>query len=177
MKFKYIILIGLTAFVVLTGLAIIAFFSNQTSMQKNSVISPTPIEKIGNIHISVTPTQILPYTKTNNDSTFGNEIDTKQPLQQSDIVAKQNTITILQQNGNSLFETDSFKIMYIQTYDMFQVEIKTTNIKQAEDDVLTWFTTKGLSKDAVCKIPVQFYLNFYIKHQINQEIPPLFYGC
>ncbi len=179
MNAKYILVIGLTIFVIIIGLFVISLFSTPKENKKNpSVLSPTPVESQGNIinKISVTPTQIIPYTSTNNDKRFGTDIDNKPPLSASTSVAKQNLVNSLKSN-NGEYQANEFKVMYITAYDIFQVEIEITDIKKAEDATLSWFVTKGLNKEALCKIPVQFYLNFYIKQQLNQDIPPLFYGC
>ncbi|HSW88085.1 MAG TPA: hypothetical protein VLG12_02890 [Candidatus Saccharimonadales bacterium] len=177
MNFKRIIVVALTGIIVLIGLVIIAYISTPKSMPQNQhVLTPTPIQNATN-NTGTNRTPLLPSTKTNTESTFEKRIDQRPVLSASDTIAKQTAIVSIKQNPDAIYETNEYKIMYIESYDMFQVEISTTNVKQAEDDVLAWFTTKGISKDAVCKIPVEFYLSFSLKQQLNQGVPPLFYGC
>ena len=57
-----------------------------------------------------------------------------------------------------LAETSEFRIEYYSP-DVFQVEIKVTNIADARDEAITWFKDKGFSEDDICKLPVTFYLN------------------
>ena len=61
-------------------------------------------------------------------------------------------------DGGTITETPRFNIYYFAP-DVFQVEIKVTNIADVRDEAITWFKDKGFSEDDICKLPVTFYLN------------------
>src|SRR3989344_4266636 len=48
-------------------------------------------------------------------------------------------------DGGTITETPRFNIYYFAP-DVFQVEIKTTNIADARDEAITWFKDKGFSE-------------------------------
>ena len=157
-----------------------------TSPQTKTIPVPTPVPNAIPTTIvpidTTTPTNIPPvsYTETNNNSTFETSITNRQPISSSDTTAKQTIISSLEPDHETVYQTNTFTITYIYSYDMFQVELATTDIQQAENDAVAWFATKGLSKDGVCKIPVQFYPNFEVNQQLKQqgiEVPPLAIGC
>ncbi|MDP3991599.1 MAG: hypothetical protein Q8P66_01705 [Candidatus Colwellbacteria bacterium] len=61
-------------------------------------------------------------------------------------------------DGGTITETPRFNIYYFAP-DVFQVEIKITNIADVRDEAITWFKDKGFSENDICKLPVTFYLN------------------
>ena len=61
-------------------------------------------------------------------------------------------------DGGTITETPRFNIYYFAP-DIFQVEIKITNIADVRDEAIAWFKDKGFSENDICKLPVTFYLN------------------
>lgn len=59
----------------------------------------------------------------------------------------------------SVYISPNITIIYIGEADVFQVEIKNTNIDLAKNEAVRWFTSQGLSTKAICDYPVYFYLN------------------
>lgn len=179
MKRTYILI---CCIIIIFLVLVITFFqqskTNNNKKQSDTIQTPTPIAVKKTIP---TPTLSIGYTNTNNDSTFANAIDNKPQLSIADAAAKQNLITLLiTQNKDATYQTTDFKIMYIKTFDMFQVEIETTDIRKAENETVVWFAANGISKDGLCKLPVQFYPNFQINQLLKQQniqVPPLAIGC
>lgn len=61
-------------------------------------------------------------------------------------------------SGGTITETSDFNIHYFAP-DIFQVEIKTTDVADAREEAITWFKSKGFNEEDICKLPVTFYLN------------------
>ena len=185
-KYTYLIAaIIIIIFILIGVIPLLSGLFSYPSAQKKPIPLPTAIPVQKTISITTFPTlpthpSTVAYTATNNDTTFNTRIDTHPALSLSDAQAKQNLIASFAPDQDPVYMTDEFKISYIRTYDMFQVEIETTDIKKAETDVVAWFAARGISKDGVCKIPVQFYPTFSIDQQLRQqgiETPPLADGC
>jgi hypothetical protein len=106
----------------------------------------------------------------------------RQPLSQSDTEARNKTLEKLPAGvrGGVLYQSVNIIIDYTSDIDIFQVEILTPNIDQAKTEAVTWFQAQGLSQDAVCNYPVQFYLNFDLAQQLRGKdivFTPLAPGC
>lgn len=59
----------------------------------------------------------------------------------------------------SVYMSPNITIFYIGEADVFQVEIKNTDIDSAKNEAVRWLTSQGLSAQAICDYPVYFYLN------------------
>jgi hypothetical protein len=109
------------------------------------------------------------------------QLQDKQPLSNSDTIAKENIIASLPDGETSgiLYQSPDIIIDYTKSVDDIQVEILTTDISKAEAEAVTWFTNHGLSKEGICNMPIQFYLNFDIKQKLKTEtsFSPLPDGC
>lgn len=100
----------------------------------------------------------------------------------ADTLAKNKVLTLLPQGKQSgiLRETRAVRIDYTKSADLFQVEILTTDIKAAKDEANIWFREQGLSQEAICTLPISFYMNYEVANQIrNTDIlfNPLGNGC
>lgn len=76
---------------------------------------------------------------------------------------KQRLVAPLGEAG-TLSDDPNFRIDYIAP-DIFQVEIKTTNIVDARENAIAWFKDKGFSGDDICNLPVTFYLSGEVAKQ------------
>jgi hypothetical protein len=109
-------------------------------------------------------------------------IKKKQTLSHDDVVAKANILASLppgQQSG-VIYSNSDISIEYIHSADLFQVEILTTDIQTAKNEANVWLRAQGLSQQAICTLPVEFYLNFDIANQLRQSnitFNPLGNGC
>jgi hypothetical protein len=108
-------------------------------------------------------------------------IQNRRQLSPSDKSVKQSILVAL--NGKpsgTIHQNENFIIEYIHSADLFQAEILTTNVEDAKDEVVVWFTNNGLSAEGVCNLPISFYLNFEIKNQFPESeemFNPLPRGC
>jgi len=110
------------------------------------------------------------------------KIETRKTLSQADYQAKAQILTQLpaNQQWGQLYETPNISIEYIDSRDIFMVEIRTTAIENAKKEANVWFRVHGFSQDAICNYPVQFYLNSDIMNKlIDNDITfsPLGVGC
>src|SRR5205823_6339273 len=100
------------------------------------------------------------------------------PSSDSDI--KTNIINSLGNDSGIIYTSpNEFRIDYVKSPDLFQIEILTTDFTKAKVDAVAWFTSQGSSQEAICKLPVTFYLNFDIKQKLPQGtvFNPLPDGC
>jgi hypothetical protein len=106
----------------------------------------------------------------------------RKSLSSSDTAAKTKMLSLLPQGEQSgiLHATASAKIEYVNSADMFIVEILTADINSAKREAGNWFTNQGFSQDAICNYPIMFYLNWEISNQIknlNITFNPLPLNC
>jgi hypothetical protein len=130
-----------------------------------------------------TPTPIInPIKQTvlKNEAKIIDRINNQQPLPAADVNAKTNVINLLKNTSGSPISTNEFRVDYLYTNGLFQVEILTTNTDQAKADAVSWFISQGFTQDGICKLPVMFYLNFNVKQQLpdhGANFNPLADGC
>lgn len=82
--------------------------------------------------------------------------------------------------GGTITSTDTYTIEYWQAPDEFQSEIVGTDITTIKLNVISWFMQQGLSKDAVCHLPLVFYPNQEVKQYLlntHQTFDPSVPGC
>lgn len=80
----------------------------------------------------------------------------RQPLDPADETVK---IKLIERRTTLLAKTSDYKIMYNPLTDMFQAQITTVNIDIAKKEVVDWFTNQGMSKEALCRLPLSFTLD------------------
>jgi hypothetical protein len=91
------------------------------------------------------------------------------PLSDADRAAKERILALLPAGKTSgvLFTSATFQIEYIRSADVFQVEIKTTDMGRAKQDAIAWFTDHGFSFTAICNHPVMFSLDWDTKTKLE----------
>jgi hypothetical protein len=110
------------------------------------------------------------------------KIANRPKLSPEDDAAKQKMIALLPPNQNSgvIIESDTVKVEYVQSPDIFQVEILTTDITQAKINANSIFRKFGMSQKGICYLPLQFYLNYDVARQLGEQkksFNPLPIGC
>ncbi len=106
-------------------------------------------------------------------------ITTRAPLSNADLQTKAVLIRSLQPD-EVLYQAPNYRIDYVAAADVFQVEIQSVDYLTAKKDAVTYLTSRGFSMDAVCNLPVMFYLNFNIAQELqgkNIQFNPLAEGC
>lgn len=106
----------------------------------------------------------------------------RKSLSQQDQKAKENLFKKLGEGEATigvLYSTDNFKIEYIPAPNDFEVEIKTTSIALAKNEVSSWFKSFGFTEEGICNLPVFFYLGPGVREQLlpNTVFSPLPPGC
>ena len=150
--------------------------TTQTSTNINSTIAPpTPTSPSTNGNPAVL------YDSAAQDKLI-NAIQDRKSLSQNDMVAKANIIAQLPNGEKSgiVYSDPTLNIEYISSADLFQVEIRTTDIQSAKNAANVWFRAHGLSQQAICTMPVEFYLNYDIANHLRQTnivFSPLGNGC
>jgi hypothetical protein len=166
----------------------------QNEQINEDMISLTPSNNpIYKTPTSTTPT-ILPTiplpTETNPPIEYDDQatqlllekIKNKTPLSQNDQSAKSKILALLpeEQVSGIIYKSPNIIIDYTYSADAIEVEITTTNIDQAKQEAIDWFTEQGLSIDAICNMPVDFYLNYKIAESLrnsNTVFSPLAPQC
>ncbi|MGH7203961.1 MAG: hypothetical protein ACREHC_05955 [Candidatus Levyibacteriota bacterium] len=173
------VILGIILVLIVMGILLVIGNSQRTSQQNKYIPTPSP---------KPTPT-VAPFDGkppvTYDDKAEENlleRFENRQPLSHDDVVAKTNILSLLptgQQSG-ALYYNSDISIEYIHSADLFQVEILTTDIKSAKDEANMWLRSHGLSQQAICTLPVEFYLNYGIANQLRQSnitFSPLGNGC
>ena len=111
-----------------------------------------------------------------------NKLNNRQPLSQSDLAAKSKIVSLLPLNqvAGVVHETKNVRIEFVNSMNLFTVEVLTEDISLARNEAVSWFLSQGLSRDAICNYPVQFYLNYEISQSLknsNLIFSPLADGC
>lgn len=104
------------------------------------------------------------------------------PLSNSDKIAKERILNLFPagQVSGVIYKSPTIQVEYINAADEIQVEILTVDIAQAKTDASSWFSSHGFSKEAICNLPVVFYINRNIANQLrnsNIQFSPLAEGC
>ncbi len=154
------------------------------------LLGSRPQRNITNRPITPTPTSgtsaivTAPLTKDYYDpdamDRFINTIETPVPLSRADQLAKQNIINQLNKQSGITQRTSEYIIEYVNSSDVFMVEITTIDVASAKQQVKNWFLGNGFSSESLCTMPVIFYLNFEIANIFRNEgrtFSPLAEGC
>ncbi|MBI2594913.1 MAG: hypothetical protein HYW38_01485 [Candidatus Colwellbacteria bacterium] len=63
--------------------------------------------------------------------------------------------------------TSEYRVDYLPTPDIFEVEIKSANIDNVKNKVIAWFKRQGFSEEDICNLPVTFYLSGEVVQQFE----------
>lgn len=104
-------------------------------------------------------------------------LTTRVPLSPSDQEIKQRLIS--QFPNGQINRTGMYSLEYVEGMNDFEVEILTTNVEQAKKEAENYLRGKGFSQDALCNLPVRFYLNSSVAKQIPKDFifNPLAESC
>ena len=113
---------------------------------------------------SVTP---LPYNAAAG-SRLAQKLLNRKALSQQDTAVKDTTLNTILHGYNSgvVYKTPDVQIEYMQSLDIFMAEILTPNIANAKTEANAWFINQGFSQQAICNLPVMFYLS----PEVNQQL-------
>ena len=167
-SFLFIILI-LVVFLALT------VFKPQSNPQQTSIIQPTPFP---------TPitTFISPSVKYNAEKTnqLVESAKNRQTLSQTGLTSKQALIDKLGGTSGEVYTSSNVRIDYIESADLFQAELISSNINTAKQEATSWMLTQGFTQQDLCNLPFSFYLGILPRKSLEtsgQSFNPLPDGC
>ena len=130
---------------------------------------------------SVGPEPLVSYSKEDQDKLM-EKIQNRQPLSNNDSFAKASILSLLPREHPSgiLYQSSNITIDYTESADMFQVEINTTDIKNAKAEANIWFRARGMSQKGICDLPLMFYINYETMIKLKNsgtQFSPLANSC
>lgn len=176
-KDKKIIFVWASLFMVVLVFALILLLSLNNTTQPNN----TPKQQTIAIPTAI-PTQPQTFHYAPNTvSKLVNLVQNKQPLSTNDSLLKQKLILgIPKRTIGTLYTTKAYQITYLTNFDIFEVDISTTNINDAKNSAIAWFTNQGFSYGGICKLPLMFSVNSTIRQELEDQnvvFNPLPEGC
>ena len=113
---------------------------------------------------------------------MADKILNRNPLPLNDDLAKEKLLqrTLGGQNSGVVYESEKVQVEYMQSDDIFMAEILSPEIDKVKAETNVWFRNQGLSQEAICNMPVIFYLRTDVADQLQQKniiFNPLPNGC
>lgn len=156
----------------------IAYISFTTKAEPAKTFIPVPTAEP-----SVISTAPLPVVLDNSaESRLANIITHRPTLSAQDTSAKNSVLTTILHGPNSgiLFKNNDVQLEYVQSADIFMVEIYTTHTIQAKTETVNWLLGQGFSQQGICNLPVIFYLDPSVTQALQGQdviFSPLANGC
>lgn len=180
MKLTYLTIIAGSIIAII--LVIIALFSSQNPNHPSniSITSPTPIKTNQQEQNTFSPTISQRTVPETNDEKLLDKITNRQPLSDNDTQVKKTLIGSLAPHTETIYATDTFRVVYVYVQDLFMVEILTIDTQKAKSDAVAWFKSQGMSFEGICKLPISFFPSFDTNQQLKSqgaEFNPLTEGC
>jgi hypothetical protein len=101
-------------------------------------------------------------------------------LSASDESVKNAILAPLNGFAGNLHTTPNVTVFYLPSIKEFGAKIETTNIALAKKEAVDWLTSKGMSQQGVCHLPLEFYLNYDAQNNLRSQnvvFDPLPPGC
>jgi hypothetical protein len=78
-----------------------------------------------------------------------------------------------------LYSSINVRLEYLSSPDQFSAEILTNKVPAAKNEVVQFLSSKGLSSEAICNLPLIFYLSIQARRSLpeNYEFNPLPENC
>lgn len=176
----FAILVGIVLLLIVVGIAIVITRSGKNTPDTSESLTPTP-SKARPTAAALNGNPLTFYNESAQDKLLA-AIKAKKPLSAEDGLAKANILAARPADKQSgvLYTSNQIIIEYVQAPDLFMVEILTTDINAAKSAANLWFRSRGLSQQALCSMPVSFYLNYEVANQLrgkNINFSPLANGC
>lgn len=149
-------------------------------------IPNTQIVSLGPTRINTTQElnqpQTNPFMKYHAKSTkkMLERLKSRVPLSIKDESTKQRIVKSVNGKSSILITTQTFRVEYIESPDIFMVEIKTIDIGKGKSDTKEWLISQGFTPQGACELPVVYYLNLNVASQLRDlglTFSPLEEGC
>lgn len=181
-EYYFILSLGVILVIIVILIGFISLQSNQSGTQK-----PTPLPHPTESQTLISPTQ-TPFTKPpvtynrNASVRLIQKEEQRTPLSASDVQAKNNIFKLLPsgQNYGEVYSSDTISIQYVQSLDLFKVEILTADVASAKKEAENWFKQQGMSQQGICDLPLGFYLSWDVANLLRNSgfiFNPLPDGC
>jgi hypothetical protein len=158
-KVDYVVVVY-AVFLLLIVLGIAYFAFTSIASPANNPPLPTPIPTVTEVPPAIPPPPLINYD-TKAELRLVDKMRNRPQLSQIDASAKTTMLNTVLKGYNSgvAYESETVRIEYVKSLDLFMAEIKTTDIQQAKNDANVWFRGQGLSQEGICNLPVMFLLN------------------
>lgn len=160
------LIIIIAASVLLIIIIIVAILSFRATAPVQNVPAPS-------VSPSIPPTVTDRVHKINFDNDaearLANRINNRPSLAPYDNSVKENMLTTILHGHNSgiVYQSPNVRVEYVESADIFMAEILTTDIQQAKDETNVWFRDQGFRQQAICDLPLMFYLNFDVLNKLS----------
>jgi hypothetical protein len=170
------ILIAFTVILLVIVITIAVFSLIAQPATQKPTPSPTPPQN--DVQTSIMPT--VSYD-SNAGGRMADKIINRKQLSPADATAKETILNTILYGHNSgvVYESPEVRVEYVESGNIFMAEILSTNISKAKAEATVWFSSQGLSQEAICNLPLMFYLNIEVKNSLpeNTLFSPLPEGC
>jgi hypothetical protein len=104
-------------------------------------------------------------------------LSNRRPLSQDNLNVRKNLIQKLMTSSSQLqsdvegtiFSNENVSIGYVGALDDFEIQILTTNIDLAKTQAEEWLQQQGLTKQAICDLPLFYYLSPDVADALPQD--------
>lgn len=167
-KSQYI-LVGIAALLALFvfTLALFSFFRPQSEVSNTtSGLTPTTAESSPILYEESSTEKMLDIVKQTPS------------LAPSDLRIR-NVLIAKASEGEYLYSSTTVRLEYLSSPDQFMAEILTSDIESAKSEAVSFFSEQGLSNEAICHLPLIFYLSLQARRALpeNTTFNPLPNNC
>lgn len=158
-QYYFVIALGVILVIVIFLIVIISFQGNTANTLPPTTPTSTPIPSY-----SPTVTHTNPDLHNLNIKAASNLVtreEARTPLSQSDMQSKAHILQLLPQGQNygTVYASKNINIYYVQSLDLFDVDILTIDVASAKQEAENWFKQQGMSQQGICDLPLGFYLS------------------
>lgn len=176
-----IILIPLTIAIMLILISVFFISTEDSDLKQKLSQSPTEYLTQQTVPTNGFPLRKMDYKESaDGHNKLIDRLKNPVPLTINDQNIKKQVIAEVGGKAATLNETKSYKIMYLPAGDEFLVAIKDINILTAKQEVKSWFISKGFTQNAMCDLPVSFFLDNLVVEQLKGldiTFNPIMEGC
>jgi hypothetical protein len=191
LKRKRLLLIFIPVFLVFISILLNQLSYRPEPQNSETQITPTRfIQTISDIPSEATPTAAVQPPdqaaqppveyKTDAIERMMEKLMNKVPLSEADEKVKQNILSGINYESAILQKSDGYQVEYVSPPGQFMVEIQTRDIARVKKEVKDLFLLQGFSEQAICDLPVIFYINWDLAQQMRSlriKFSPLAEGC
>lgn len=177
-EYYFVITLAIILVLLVVAIAIVSLNQARTTIQTMKNL-PTPVQFTENEQQNINTH--ISYNKEATTKLLARE-EQRIPLAQSDSLAKEHILQLIPagKNYGIVRSSQTSTIEYVQSLDLFEIEILTINVQQAKNDAENWFKQQGMSQEGICNLPLDYYLNWDVANILKQSnfvFSPLPDGC